>query len=273
MRYLALVFVLLLSCTEISSEKAKLNDVFVFNPPNTSVLLNVSVTKILVFPDQNVTDLSLLESRITFVRESSGFRITSVPSKAFITRNGKKLPHPFLEDVLKSALVYGIDNNGFFHNVSGFEVVVERLRRSLPVMVRDAIAVQFSEDFLRKREADDWRGRYEVLIGRNSSVGESWVDSGFYELPDGSMAEFLVNYLVAENVSCFSGDCVKVVFDYSMGGLINRSDFDIKGDGFRVIDPRTMLIYYEQINRIMNVSVHGENFSIIEMRRYIYKYE
>jgi hypothetical protein len=120
--------------------------------------------------------------------------------------------------------------------------------------------------------------RIGLFVGRAAKIGDVWTSTEEFTLPTG---EAIVSYTATkfvEKVKCETHDCVRIQFSYTsdadaLGDIAEKvvndaadaggvpqlkaemSGTTITGEGERIIDPATMLIYHETISRTMKMQM------------------
>ncbi|HWM93254.1 MAG TPA: hypothetical protein VN493_21000 [Thermoanaerobaculia bacterium] len=136
-----------------------------------------------------------------------------------------------------------------------------------------------------------WAGRISDFTGQSFELGSSWTAEVPFALPSGEEIQFYTRTEIAEKVRCGDKDCVRIRFRYdsdasAMGAKIGQSVSEIAkgvggpevqikkmtftGGGERLIDPATMLIYSETLERTMNMEGMGIS---TEKREYTFDYQ
>lgn len=273
-----------------------------FNPPEMTYDLIVKSTKVRDMGDYGMqTDKGSSQSRITVDKTPEGFTVTSKPTAMALSRNGETIEDPSQQIILDSQIVYKLGPDGHLLTIEGYGDVVERLQSSLPVEVRAAAAQLFNESALVERDTAEWHGRIGDFIGKTLKAGEAWAGEYEFPLPTGGMVHYYSVGRVKEVVPCGSArkECLKIEFKYNsdakavgeMMGTVLRTasgeaplDVDtsvtqpqIDGEGTRLIDPSTMLIYEETVVRTITMNMTLPNGSVLptkmtETKEYTYQY-
>jgi hypothetical protein len=269
---------------------------FSFNPPSgTTFIQTLKATK-LSLTDQGIgrNDVSELTARVTMSRTPTGWTVVAVPESFEMTRNDRKVDHPILSALSNVTVTYALDSNGQLLSVSGYREVLDKIRATLPPGAADRLGSFLDEDALLQKERTDWNGRIGDYIGQTAEVGESWTSESDFQLPTGDTIRFHTLTKIGAEEECDDHRCVRIEFSYSsraegLPGLMETikdslslgsnapisSEGDttevLTGGGYRLIDPKTMLVYSEEIWRTMKISTTepggGKTTMTVEERR------
>ena len=161
------------------------------------------------------------------------------------------------------------------------------------------ILVANEESMINKSKAE-WNARISDFAGQTVALGEFFSGEGKFPLPNGETVTFFSIVQVADTVTFNGVACVKIRFknssnpadlakfmDKTVDELKDIFDFSankdvdtkilITGEGYRIIDPKTMLIYYEINNRSIDIidqeiGDESREVSTIETKEYKYEY-
>jgi hypothetical protein len=163
----------------------------------------------------------------------------------------------------------------------------------------ETLSSVLNEETLKKRDAAEWNGQIGKFIGRTVSLGDSWASVDSFPLPSGEIIAFYSVTRFPEQAKCGDRDCLKLQFNYNsdasaLSRLVNQnlakllglpadslpptpSAAKISGFGERLIDPHTMLIYSETVERTLtaktNMPGQGDvDMTQTEKREYKYDY-
>lgn len=99
------------------------------------------------------------------------------------------------------------------------------------------------------RERAEWEGRVGWFAGKKAAIGDVWEVESDFALPTGGTIKYRTKIEFAERVSVAGRECVRVRYTYDTGP---GSAMRVEGGGERVVDPATMLIYSETLERTMH---------------------
>jgi hypothetical protein len=167
-----------------------------------------------------------------------------------------------------------------------------------PEMVKSLASV-INEDAMIDKEATEWDARISSFVGQTVKMGDLWTSTDELALPTGQSVVYHTATKFVEKVKCGTHDCVRIQFWYNsdagalqafVGKVLNDfadsagtpqvkeiSGAEIVGEGERIIDPTTMLIYAESISRTvtMQMDVPGKGKVTVtgrETREIIFDY-
>lgn len=137
-----------------------------------------------------------------------------------------------------------------------------------------------------------------TFVGRTAKIGDVWVGDETAETPFGTIV-YDTTTKIAERVQKNKIDCVRITFSYTtdadgvkkfmqevMDKLAESAlpdeapkvvDVKISGSGERVVDPKTLLIYSETIDRTITIvmddpSEGRQDLKMQEKKEYAYQY-
>ena len=244
------------------------------------------------------TRVSEGKQKVTIEKTPGGYSVTFMPISITMTQDGKPVEDPILSFIQNITVTYELDVDGQLIKIRGFEGTIEKLKASLPADFPPTVAALLSEETFINRAAQEWDARIGSFVGMVAEIGDVW--SGVEETPlpmGGTMAFYSVTKL-AEQVKFDDVDCVRLEFSFNsdaeelknfMGDmwedLAEMADMEatpsvsntkIAGKGERIIDPATMLIYSETVERttkmMMAVPGRGEvEMTSVDKREYGYE--
>ena len=248
------------------------------------------------FKSKRITDMGALGKRtvasegrakITVHKNTDGYSVTFAPLSFTMTEDGKPVENPILEFVQNIAVTYELDGNGKLVEIRGFEGLFEEFMASLPGELPPNIAEMVNEEAFRNKTVGEWQGRIGQFVGADVEIGELWATVDEMPLPTGESMAFYSLTKFAEQMKFDGADCVRIQFSYNtdadelkefMGELGENladmvgseeipsvSDAKIVGEGERIIDPTTMLIYSETGHRTWKTTVDIPGRGAVEM--------
>lgn len=287
---------LLISNSIASAQEYK----FRFNPPdNITFIQNVKTTKTTKVENASErVDVNEGRVKINIKKAGSGFIITMTSISVLMKRDGQIVNNPIL-DVMKDVVVtYEVDANGKLLRIRGYENVLERAKIPLPSAVIQSIAPLLSEEALVNKAKTEWSGRIEDFSDATVKIGDVFTASLPFLLPTGESITYYTVIKIAGQEKCGTRTCLKIETAYNSkpealakfaGKVIDKimseakskervavSGAEINGEVERLIDPETMLIYSETINRTIKMQVEipgqGKANTVSEEKR-VYSYE
>lgn len=275
---------------------------FTFNPPpDLSYRQLMSSTKKLSYETgQSQTDVSQAEISIDVQKTKTGYNMTATPVSMTMFRNDQPIENPLFSILSDLVVHYDIDSNGKLLGVSGYDEFLEAARNSMPPEIINTIQSVFNKQSMTAKEMSEWNGRIGNFVGEKISLGDKWIDTTDFLLPDGDSLLFYTVTKFEELVDCNGQDCLKITFHYHSKpdslekkfGMeiadIIKEDTDttvtgeitypeLYGEGYRIINPATMLIYDEYTNRTIRMVVLTQAMepmivTIYEEKKYDYAY-
>ena len=250
------------------------------------------------FKSKQTTDMGALGKRtvasegraqITVDKNTDGYSVTFAPLSFTMTENGQPVENPILAFVQNITVTYELDVDGELVEISGLEGLFEEFIASLPAELPPNIAEMVNEEAFRNKTVQEWQGRIGQFVGADVEIGELWASVDEMPLPTGESMAFYSLTKFAEQVKFDDADCVRIQFSYNtdadelkefMGELWENladmvgsedlpsvSDAKIVGEGERIIDPTTMLIYLETGRRTWKTTVDIPGRGAVEMVR------
>lgn len=247
---LALLVLLLPLWAAQSAESAETAETvtFRFSPPDgISYVETVVLTRTLeagAAPSR--TDLRKGQARVRYDKTADGWTVTGTPISMSLETDGKPIQSPLLEALKGVVATYRLDSQGNLLSVHGYEGLLEKVSKGLPPEEAQALAKAFDPESILAREKAEWSSRIGNFIGKTFEIGSSWTTEAPLALPSGGEVQ-LRTHTTLERAACGEGDCVRLRFLYDSDAP------KVTGTGERVIDPSTMLIYSEVIERTLPV--------------------
>ncbi len=274
---------------------------FRFNPPDdfpayVSTYKNTQISVMGALGKR--TRVSEVKTKVTIDKTPGGYSVTSMPISVTMTQDGKPVEDPILSFLQNITVTYELDADGQLVKIRGFEGTIEKLKASLPAGLPPTVAALLSEETFINGATQEWDARIGSYVGVDAEIGDVW--AGVEETPTamgGTMAFYSVTKL-AEQVKFDDVNCVRLEFSFDsdaeelknlMGDMWEElaemadmeaapsvSNTQIAGKGERIIDPATMLIYSETVERtmkmMMTVPGQGEvEMTSVDKREYGYE--
>lgn len=253
---------------------------FAFNPPDGAVFEQTSTrTRTLETPTGPRTDVSETKSRETVSKTKDGFAIKSQFIHSTISRNGQPIANPISAAMEGLEITATVGKDGQLRDIKGFSGIIDAVKAKFPGPVAQMMIPLFNEDSLVQRERAEWEGRYGGFVGKTVEIGDVWVGEDDYPLPTGGAAKFYSATTFDSVVDCGGKKCVRIKFNYDsspedlaklVGEVVEgltqaagadsssvqlKPGIDISGSGERIVDPSTMIIQSERIERIINLEM------------------
>ena len=296
-----LVFLLIACCWGIVASATAQEIHFRFNPPDDFP------TYVSTYKNTQITDLGALgkrtrvseaKTKITIDKTPGGYSVTFMPISFTMTQDGKPVEDPILSFLQNITVTYELDVDGQLVKVRGFEGTIEKFKASLPAEFPPTIAALLTEETFTNRAAQEWDARIGLYVGIEAEIGEVWAGVEETPLPIGGTMAFYSVTKLAEQVNFDDVDCVRLEFSFNsdaeelktfmgdmwedlakmadMEAVPSVSDTKIAGKGERIIDPATMLIYSETVERTMKMMMtipgQGEvEMTSVDKREYGYE--
>lgn len=269
---------------------------FRFAPPHgTTCVQTVVTTKATEVGGKKQTEVARSKARLRFDKSADGYTLTATPVSASVERDGQAVQNPVLDVLNGLVLTYRIDAEGNLVSVQGYEDVMERFRKALPPEAVQAVSQVISADLLVAKEKAEWAGRIGDFVGATLELGSSWTAEAPFALPTGEQVQFYTRTELAEKVKCGERDCVRIRFRYdsdasAVGAKVEQMVKDIAkgaggenpglqlgkmtitGGGERVLDPATMLVYSETMERTLRMESAQGPVIRTEKKEYSFEY-
>lgn len=241
------------------------------------------------------------EASILIARTESGFHVTATIISTEIFRDGQPVNNPIANALQSIEMTYVLDQDGRLLEVGGVDEALSELFASLPEDAAAAVSKLVNAEMLAAREAAEWNGRIGDFIGATVSLGETWEAEAPFQLPSGTEIPFHTHISFNQPLDCGACDCLEILTAYtsdasdlaelvsetlsgvveSAGGSSSASvEFSesIEGSSRRVIDPSTMRIYSERMERTMTMMLEQPGrdpipMTMLEVREYEFEYE
>ena len=284
---IVLVFLFIICCCGIVASAAAQEIHFRFNPPDdfpayVSTYKNTQITDMGALGKR--TRVSEAKAKVTIDKTPGGYSVTFMPISFTMMQDGKRREDPILSFIQNITVTYELNVDGQLVKIRGFEGIIEKLKASLPAGLPPTVATLLSEETFINRTTQEWDARIGSYVGVDAEIGDVW--AGIEETPTpmgGTMTFYSVTKL-AEQVKFDDVDCVRLEFSFNsdaeelknfmgdmwddlaemtdMEAVPSLSSTKIAGKGERIIDPATMLIYSETVERttkmMMAVPGRGE---------------
>ncbi len=250
---------------------------FRFQPPASTTCFETQHTTRIEERGSKGKETTLSEDKYqtTYSASETGYTMTIRKIDSQITHEGKSVPNPINEKLKGLALVHALDREGNIQSIQGQDALIEQIKAGLPPEKAAAIDKLFNTQALTQRARLAWHSRLARLAGQSLARKEVLITQEALPLPTGHMAVYFIASRFVDEVPCAASRCVKLqlILD-SNAALLNKrlgkaslkevppnpliaglpimEKAEITGSGEQVIDPATMLLYSEQINRAIS---------------------
>ncbi len=245
-------------------------------------------------------DESLAETRITMIKTSAGWDVMVDPLSSRMKRDGQVVSNPLKDFMSKLKLTYKLDHEGHILDVEGYEGFVDGLKNEFPDFAQQLLKIMDLEA-LKQQAIIEWNGSIGDFAGEIVRIGDVWEGTIPFVSPNGLSADYetKIHFKVLE--PCAQTQCLRIEQEYSSDHVDTsattkalksvletaspgRSDLlpttkelSIQGKVTRLIDPKTMLVYYEEMERTMQMAMDSPEggsipTSMKEKRIYELKY-
>jgi len=246
-------------------------------------------------------DEAVAKSSGVFRKEGGLYLYSTKTDANVLRRNGQPINDPVSALLANTTITYVISPDGEAQEIQGFADVETAARKSLPPAIAASLTPVLSEASLVTREKAEWNSRYSDFANGTFSIGDIIDVKVPYQLPNGTAIEYVIRTSFPRWEACPAGSCVRIEMIYesdaaalqslvkdvvanvssAAGVALPKQSFQpvlssrITGSASRLIDPKTMLIYAEQVSRTisMPVDIPGQGrVPTIQREERTYKY-
>ncbi len=275
---------------------------FNFNPPDSISYIQTLTTTKTTKTNGKITkkDEVQVKTLFTILKKKSGYYLKETPITMNSKRDGKQFINPIFSFLSSISVSGDLDLNGRLINVYGYENIIEKAKKGMSSEVAEALQLVANPDIMVNKTKAEWNARISDFIGQRVIIGDMFSGQGKFPLPNGETLTFFsivkivdtltysgkkcvkikfINSSVPDSLADFMGyskDEIKDVFDNKINSDLSTK-IEINGYGERIIEPSTMLIYYEKkVRKIVMFDESGKNgerkIETIENNEYNYKY-
>lgn len=244
---------------------------------------------------------TLTEGR--FSRVGDGFEYSPKTISSSLRRNGVAMNDPISGVLSKIQITYVISKGAEAIEIRGFGEVEQLVKSTMPAQLAAALAPVLNEASLVTQQKAEWNARFADFADGTFKVGDVIDVQAPQRLPNGETISYTIRTSFPGWEPCPAGTCIRVRQLYEsdaaelaklVEGVVNnvasaasasqvapkleKGGTRITGSLSRLIDPKTMLIYSEQVRRTisMRFNVPGQGmFPTVqeETRTYTYTYQ
>lgn len=194
------------------------------------------------------TDVQKGQARVRFDKAPDGWIMTGTPISMSVETDGKPVASPILAALQGVVATYRLDSRGNLVSIQGYEGLAEKASQGLPPEEARALAQALAPESILAREKVEWSSRIGQYTGRTFELGSAWTTEAPLALPSGGEVQVRTRVELAERTPCgVDRSCVRLRFRYDSDAAA------ISGTGERVVDPSTLLTYFERTERVIPV--------------------
>lgn len=232
-----------------------------------------------------------------------GFEYSPKTISSTMRRNGAVINEPIAGLLAKVQVTYVISKGAEATEIRGFAEVEQMLKSTMPAQMAAALAPILNESNLVAQQKSEWNARYSDFADGTFKIGDVIDVEAPQRLPNGETINYTIRTSFPGWEPCPAGTCIRIrqIFESDAAELaklvegvvgnlasaasasqvapkFERGATRITGSLSRLIDPKTMLIYAEQVKRTisMRVQVPGQGTLPTvqeESRTYTYTYQ
>jgi len=275
---------------------------FVFNPPDTAYKEILKTTKVTyINGEKQKEDEISVTTKYEIIKVGSGYELHQLPVFINSKRDGLDFQNPIFMFLTNIPTKGEIDANGNLKHVIGYEHIIPRAQTELPSEVVESMMLVANEQAMINKAKAEWNARISEFSGNTFQMGDMLSAQGKFPLPNGEILTYFSIIQISNFVDFGGKRCVKIKYKnssqpedlaefmgYSVEEVKEIFDFDansdlttyiqMSGEGERIIDPETMLIYYEKSTRKIDMKDQemgdeSKMITTIENKEYKYDYE
>ena len=279
--------------------------VFRFQPPEgIRVRLTYTLQRNRLTEGQPPTrDESELQTEGSFRRVGETFEYSPKTVAASMRRNGTPVNDPIVGLMSRIQPTYVVSSAGEAISIKGFGEMEALIKSTVPAQLAAALAPFLNEATLVGQQKAEWNARYADFANGKFRIGDVIDVEAPQQLPDGTTITYTIRTRFPRWESCAAGKCIRLEQVYESDaaelarmaeGLATRvaeavsiarpasqlpkSAARITGSLSRLIDPKTMLIYSEQVKRTISMQLQVPGKGTVptvqeESRTYLYSYD
>ncbi len=260
------------------------------------------------------TEESVSTTKISIKKTKEGWDVIAKPESAIMKKNGQIINNPIVNLLTKITLIFKLDQQGAIKDVVGFETLTKMINSQFPPPVVKKLETLLNSEILKQKEIAEWNGRVGDYLGKTISIDDIWENEIPYTLPNGVNLVYKVKTHFKSLKPCGKTNCVLIeqVYDSTIEGMdslandllkpivekvkkgsneskpeviqnkskpaVSQNHSSMKGKAIRLIDPTTMLIYQEKIERTIQMEMEIKGLGrvptkVIETRVFEFDYQ
>lgn len=253
---------------------------FTFNPPAPLTFTEETITKratIAADVDPDV-ETSKLVTRVNLGKVQDGYTYSMQPLSFIVEKAGKVINDPILDIIQTNRYVLNIDTAGKVTKVNGQEGVKDAAMKLAPKEMAPALEKMLDPKLLAEKEIANWDGRIGDFAGTTAEKNHVWIRHATFPMPTGADGKYYVASVFTGMVEKDGRQLARIRFLFTtdqsrlrvqlndlardiitkipaLQPLPASPGFTISGQGERLIDPATMLIYEEKAERNVQITV------------------
>lgn len=279
--------------------------VFRFQPPEeTNVLQTYRLERTRTIEGQPPTrDEAETVTEGRFRRVGDGFEYSPKTISSAMRRNGAAINDPISGLLSKVQVTYVISKGAEATDIRGFSEVEQLVKSIMPAQLAAALTPILNESSLVAQQKAEWNARYSDFADGTFKIGDVVDVQAPQRLPNGETIIYTIRTSIQNWEPCPAGTCIRLTQLYEsdaaelarlvegvVGRLASAASASqpapnieqaaprITGSLSRLIDPKTMLIYSEQVRRIISMRVQVPGQGAVptvqeEFRTYTYTYQ
>lgn len=279
--------------------------VFRFQPPDgTNVRQTYKLERARTIEGQPTTkDEAETVTEGRFRRVGDGFEYSPKTISSTMRRNGAVINDPISGLLSNLKVTYVISKGAEATDIRGFGEVEQMVKSTMPAQMAAALAPILNEASLVAQQKAEWNSRYSDFADGTFKVGDVIDVQAPQRLPNGETINYTIRTSFPTWEPCPAGSCIRLMQIYEsdaaelakliegiVGSVANAASAPqiapkvekgatrITGSLSRLIDPKTMLIYSEQVKRTISMRVQVPGQGILptvqeESRTYTYTYQ
>lgn len=216
--------------------------------------------------------------RVERRKADGGFLLTERLLSAQASHDGQSTDNPILAALSEIDIVKQVGADGAIQIVRGHERILEVLEEKFPEEVAAELSAAIDADEMAEQEKSEWEASVGRFAGKQVRIGDVWNSSEAFALDGQAEASVLASIRFERMVPCGGRQCVRLDLTFGSAGEAADSEVanvfedsahnkgqwvgqtgsavtSVSGKGERVIDPATMDLISEKIERTIQILV------------------
>jgi hypothetical protein len=216
--------------------------------------------------------------RVERRKTAGGVTLTERLVSAQASHDGESTDNPILAALREVDIVKEVSEGGAIRNVRGYERVLEVIEAKFPEEVAAELSAAIDADAMADQEKSEWEATVGRFAGRQAQIGDIWNSSETFSLDGQGDGSVLATIRFARFVPCGGRHCVQLDMTFGSGGEAAGREVSnvfedsahskgqwvgqtgsavtsVSGKGERVVDPSTMDLVSEKIERTIRIEV------------------